>query len=176
MALIRLPAAQHAKIPWKNGLGVSRIIASEPTGSGYDALLWQVGSTEIAADCPFSSLPQLDRLFMVIEGKGVELTSIDESGKTRIARVEAMKTPYAFRGDWKTDCRLLDGPVRVLNASARRGRCSAKMEIVSGLDALHKALGEILIAVEFATLDAWRLDGPVTGIGSAALVRITQPQ
>jgi environmental stress-induced protein Ves len=76
----------HQLQPWKNGLGVSRIIASDPPGAGYDAVLWQVGSTEITADCPFSSLPGLDRLFMVIERAGVELTSVDDGGKIRRAR------------------------------------------------------------------------------------------
>jgi uncharacterized protein len=166
MSLIHLPAAQHAKVPWKNGLGVSRIIAGEPPEAGYDAVLWQVGSTEITADCPFSSLPGLDRQFMVVEGAGVELKSIDDHGATRTTPVTALQLPYAFRGDWKTDCRLLDGPVRVFNVACRRGKAAATVEFLDG-KLLAKAAGGIAMAVHLGSLDTWMLSGP--GEESAAI-------
>jgi environmental stress-induced protein Ves len=179
MPAIHLPAAQHAKVPWKNGLGVSQIIASDPPGAGYDVLRWQVGSTQITADSPFSSLPDLDRHFMVIEGAGVELTSIDEHGATRTHPVLALRLPYQFRGDWKTDCRLLAGPVRVFNVIARRGKARASVEFLQNRT-LDKAAGEILIAVHLASLDAWMLSGPDSESaaiepppGPAVLIRIT---
>ena len=170
MTLVHLPAAQHAKVPWKNGLGVSRIIASEPANAGYEALVWQVGSTEITADCPFSALPQLDRLFMVVEGAGVELKSIDDHGATRTHPVTALHLPYAFRGDWKTDCRLLGGPVRVFNVMARRGKARASVEFLEG-GSFSRAADEIAIAVDLGSLDAWMADGP----GSEACVIETAP-
>jgi environmental stress-induced protein Ves len=178
MPAIHLPAAKHAALPWKNGLGVSRIIAGDPPGAGYDAVLWQVGSTEITADCPFSSLPGLDRQFMVIEGSGVELTSIDDHGATRTTPVTALQLPYAFRGDWKTDCRLLGGPVRVLNVIARRGKAVAAVGFLEG-KTLAKAAGETVIAVHLGSLDAWLLSGPGSETvaiapprGAVALIRI----
>jgi environmental stress-induced protein Ves len=178
MALIHLPAARHANVPWKNGLGVSRIIATEPPGAGYDALHWQVGGTEITADSPFSSLPDLDRLFMVTEGDGVELTSIDEHGATRTTPVYAMLLPYAFRGDWKTDCRLLGGPVKVFNVIARRGKASARVEFLDGRT-LTKSAGETVLAVHLRSLEAWMLSGPGSETaaispppGPVALIRI----
>jgi len=166
MPLNHLPAAQHTKVPWKNGLGVSRIIAGDPPGAGYDAVLWQVGGTEITADCPFSALPGLDRQFMVVEGAGAELTSIDDHGATRTHPVTAMRLPYAFRGDWKTDCRLLGGPVKVFNVICRRGKAAATVAFLDG-KTLTKAAGEIAIAVHLASLEAWMLRG--TGSESAAI-------
>src|SRR5687768_3389579 len=74
-----LPAQAHRTQPWKNGLGVSRMIAEVPSGAGFDAVLWQVSVTEISTDCPFSDLPGLGRQFAVIEGDGVELVSVDET-------------------------------------------------------------------------------------------------
>jgi len=178
MPLTHLPAAKHAQVPWKNGLGVSQIIASDPAGAGYDVLHWQVGSTQILADSPFSSLPGLDRHFMVIEGAGVELTSIDEHGATRTTPVYAQRLPYQFRGDWKTDCRLMGGPVRVLNVIARRGKARASVAWMDGTTP-SKAAGEILIAVHLASLDAWTLSGPESESaaikpppGPAVLIRI----
>ena len=157
MPATQLRAAQHKSQPWKNGLGVSQIIADCPQGAGFDAVLWQVGSTKIAADCPFSSLPGLDRLFMVLEGAGVELTCIDEmSGKIIRARIDMLRTLFAFRGDWRTTCRLLGGPVRVFNVITRRGRANAQVGF-SSERTLKKAAGETLLVVALGTLDAWLL-------------------
>ena len=178
MALIHLPAAQHAKVPWKNGLGVSHTIATEPAGAGYDTMLWQIGGTEIAADCPFSELKGLDRLFMVTEGAGVDLTSINDAGKRWTARVEVGQATYAFRGDWKTACRLLGGPVKVFNVMARRGKVRASVEFLVG-KTMTKAAGETGIAVHLGSLDAWILSGPgaesvsiAPPPGPVALIRI----
>jgi environmental stress-induced protein Ves len=154
------------------------MIATDPPGAGYDTMRWQLGGTEIAADCPFSEHQGLDRLFMVVEGKGVELKSIDDHGATRTTPVYPLRLPYAFRGDWKTDCRLLDGPVKVFNVIARRGKARASVEFVQG-GTLSKAAGEIAFAVHLASLEAWMLAGPQSESaaiqpppGPVALIRI----
>ena len=72
-----LRTTDYATLAWKNGLGVSRVIASYPAAAGYESVDWQVGSTDIAIDCPFSSLPGMDRQFMLLGGDGVELHCID---------------------------------------------------------------------------------------------------
>ena len=174
MALIHLPATQHTTLPWKNGLGVSQIMAGDPPGAGYDTLLWQVGVTSFGTDCHFSELTGLDRLFMVIDGDGVELTSIDEGGKTRISQVKAMEAPYAFRGDWKTTCRMLGGQVKVFNVIARRGLVQASVEVAKDRT-LNNPAGVTLVAADLKTFDAWQLDGEGTmelPSGAIAVVRI----
>jgi environmental stress-induced protein Ves len=175
MSTIPLPAAQRRAQPWKNGLGVSHTIAEFPQGAGFDAMEWQVGHTDIGADCPFSDLPGLDRQFMVIAGVGVELTSKDaETGAAWHERIERLQAPYAFRGDWSTQCRLLAGPVRVLNVITRRKRCAAAVDFADATE-LAGAAGETLIAVDLASLDAWRLDGAGSmrvPRGDVAVVRI----
>ena len=180
--MIHLPAAQHRAQPWKNGLGVSRIIAGVPPDADFDSVLWQVGSTEITAACPFSELRGLDRQFMVIGGAGVELTSIDDGGATRRAQVVAMQPPYSFRGDWKTNCRMLGGQVRVLNVVTRRGRAEAKVEFTQERT-LKKAKRETLLAVQLDNLDAWLLSDPseivelpaATGRVAVVRIRATNP-
>jgi uncharacterized protein len=172
MPASHLPAARHRAQPWKNGLGVSYTIADSPHGAGFDVVDWQVGHTDIAVDCPFSNLPGVDRLFMVIEGKGVELTCMDEAGRTTVNRVEALQAPIAFRGEWPTTCRLLDGPVKVFNVMTRRGRFSARMDLVQGLEGMQKSGDETVLAFDPSTRDAWLLDGPLTRSGGVVLVRI----
>ena len=172
MSATPLPAANHRAQPWKNGLGVSYTIADSPHGAGFDVVDWQVGHTDIVVDCPFSNLPGVDRLFMVIEGKGVELSCKDDKGRKKTNRVEALQAPFAFRGEWPTTCRLLDGPVKVFNVMTRRGRFSARMDLVQGLEGMQKSVGETVLAFDPATRDAWLIDGQPPAIGRAVLVRI----
>ncbi len=172
MPAIHLPAAGHRAVPWKNGLGTSYTIADFPRGAGFDTVDWQVSATRIGADCPFSDLPGLDRLFTVIGGAGAELTSVDEHGKASVRRVDPASGAFAFRGDWRTACRLLDGPVQVFNVMTRRGRYAARVEPVSGLQALRRGAGETAIAVELPSLEAWILDGPPPAFGRGLLVII----
>jgi uncharacterized protein len=173
-----LPASAHKRIPWKNGLGISQTIAGEPSGAGFDQLIWQVSSTGIVADCPFSELPQLDRQFMVMTGKGVELRSVDEHGAVHTGRVLPLEPAHAFHGDWKTTCRLLDGPVRVFNVMTRRGKAKASVELHSGAS-FRKAAGETVVVVDLPSLEAWIATGPdeescplPTASSQRALVRI----
>lgn len=172
MTATRLPAAKHRATPWKNGLGVSYTIADFPQGAGFEVVDWQVGHTDIGVDCPFSYLAGMDRLFMVIEGKGVDLGCVEAAGQRTVNRIERLQAPFAFRGEWPTSCRLLDGPVKVFNVMTRRGKFSAKVEIVAGLEGLRKPGDETVLAFDPTTRDAWLLDGPLAGVGRVVLVRI----
>jgi len=170
-----LPASGHASQPWKNGLGISQVIAQEPADAGFDRLLWQVSATQIGADCPFSSLPGLDRRFLVTGGAGVELT-VDGASH----RVDASNGLFAFRGDATTHCRLLDGPVSVFNVIVRRGEVAVDVTFhLKGGQVVTASPGEVVVAVELPGLEAWRLAGPASATldapasrGRIALVRI----
>jgi hypothetical protein len=171
-----LPSTQHRAQPWKNGLGMSRLIADAPAGAGFDTVLGQVSATEVNADSPFSDLTGLDRTLTVLAGAGVELSSIDQASGATHRKVVQRLQPYVFAGDWRTDCRLLDGPVRVLNVMTRRGRFAATVDIRSGELSLKCGVEEVLVAVDLSSLDAWLLDegvGVVPPRGSVAVVRLT---
>jgi environmental stress-induced protein Ves len=144
-----LRAHGHRALPWKNGLGVARIIASQPPDGGYDSLSWQVGTTSIEADCPFSSLPGLDRQFMILEGRGVELHCRAANGSPDLRQtIERPLEPFAFSGDWRTECRLLGGPVQVFNVMARRKVVAAHVAIltIEAATTLEAHAGETLLA------------------------------
>lgn len=145
-----LRASGFTALPWKNGLGVSRVIASDPPGAGYDRVFWQVGTTAITADCPFSSLPGTDRQFTLLEGQGVELKCAAPAEGVNVTKaVDAPFVPFAFRGDWKTDCRLLGGVVKVFNVMTRRGQATAKLRITrwNGDMLCDQRPGETVLAV-----------------------------
>src|SRR5471030_273100 len=148
--MVILRTGDFTKLPWKNGLGVSHVIASEPRSAGYDSVNWQVGTTEFGFDCPFSSLPGMDRQFMLLSGGGVELHCIDViSGVDMHRMVDRPFVPFAFSGDWQTTCRMLGDPVHVFNVMTRRGKATAKISIPRWTGSLYceQPPGEILLGV-----------------------------
>lgn len=139
----------YRSLAWKNGLGVSQVVATQPHGAGYQELDWQVATTRIAASCPFSRLPGLDRHFMVLEGEGVELHFRGANDDPEVRRlVDTPLEACEFRGDWQTECRLLGGPVQVLNLVTRRARCTARVSVVTLRQSMtfDKAADETLLA------------------------------
>ena len=145
-----LRTADYPTLPWKNGLGVSRVIASNPDAAAHDAANWQVGSTDIGIDCPFSSLPGMDRQFMLLSGAGVELRCVDVVAGINLRHaVKEPFNPVAFRGDWQTTCKLFDDPVQVFNVMTRRGRAGAKLTLPRWMGPLllEQHAGESVIAV-----------------------------
>jgi len=146
--------------PWKNGGGVSRLIASAPPAAGYDAIDWHVSRPTIAAGGPFSHLPGLDRQFMLVSGAGVVLHCRGD-GADFSQRIDTPLAPFAFRGDWAVHCDLIDGPVEVFNVMTRRGLVGATVELHSFGTVpamLRKPAGEVLVA--------WCPRGPLTAFGS----------
>ena len=161
MVIVR--SGEFAKVPWKNGLGIAHVIASRPRAAGYDAVDWQVGTTEFGFDCPFSSLPGMDRQFMLLAGNGVELHCIDVVSGVDLRRaVDKPFEPFAFRGDWQTTCRMLGDPVRVFNVMTRRDKATARIALPRWTGSLYceQRPGEALIAV--------LLSGTVRAAGEAA--------
>lgn len=155
-----LRSRDSAALAWKNGLGVSHVVASQPHGAGYDAVDWQVGTTSIEASCRFSELPGLDRQFILLEGEGVELHCRGAGGDPDLRRrIDAPLEPFAFRGDWQTECRLLGGPVRVLNVVTRRGACSARVSTATMQvpTVIEKAAGETLLV--FIVAGSMQIEG-----------------
>ncbi|MEU1328775.1 HutD family protein [Streptomyces sp. NPDC005865] len=127
-------------VPWKNGGGTTREVASgvlrgtpaqrTPTdpapasGEPVDAFDWRVSVADVAAEGAFSSFPGVDRVITVVEGAGMVLT-VDG-----MERKVGPLGPFAFPGDAATDCRPAAGPVRNANVMTRRGRATAAVRVV----------------------------------------------
>jgi hypothetical protein len=144
---------------WRNGMGISWDIAADPPET--EDFGWRFATALIERDVPFSIYPQVDRIFTLIEGDGLDLDF--EGG--RILAVERPFVPHPFACDVAAFCRLRRGPCRALNLLMARGRWLAAVDILSsGAEIAHD--GPILL---FALEGAADAGGAALGQGDAAL-------
>ncbi|WP_042383662.1 HutD/Ves family protein [Streptacidiphilus melanogenes] len=161
-----LRAADRVASPWKNGGGVTREVASSPSGAGTADFDWRVSLADVASGGPFSTFEGIDRVISVVQGEGMALT-VDGA----LTVVAERFRPFAFSGDATTGCRLLGGPLVDFNVMTRRGLVSADVTFVTD----PTPLTGTTLAIVFegsATLDGARL-GPLDAVlvtdGSAVL-------
>ena len=134
MHLKHLTASDYKTMPWKNGGGTTTELMVEPhgAGTGYD---WRLSIAAVGQSGPFSDFAGYDRTIMLIEGAGFTLEFDSADKKILNHRFE----PFAFAGEWRTDCKLIDGPIRDFNLIARKGTPAV-------LEALHLARGPSQVA------------------------------
>ena len=123
MRIIRHEDLQEGR--WRNGMGVSWDIASDPPGA--EDFGWRFAIARIEQDVPFSLYPEVDRVFTLIGGKGLDL---DFEGRPSLA-VHRLFVPHPYPCDVNTFCRLRDGPCRALNLFMRRGAWRASVDVLS---------------------------------------------
>lgn len=111
--------------PWHNGLGRTQELYTWPPRAvlGSDELVLRLSRAQIAVPAPFSPLDGIDRILVVLEGAGLELSH----GAPR-ARLRPLE-PYRFEAEWPTEGHPVGGPVTVLNVMLRRGRARAEVEV-----------------------------------------------
>ena len=103
--------AEHRKMPWINGRGVTHEVAAAQVGDAWD---WRLSIAEVAEDGPFSVVPGVDRVLVVATGNGMTLTIDGHSQK--LARFEQV----LFRGESETIGELTNGSVYDLNLMVNR--------------------------------------------------------
>lgn len=146
---------------WRNGMGVSWDIASDPPAA--EAFGWRFAIARIDADVPFSIYPEVDRIFTLIEGDGLDL---EFEGGRRLA-VDRQFVPHFYPCDVPTLCRLRDGPCHALNLFVTRGQWTASADIISSGAEIAQN-GPILL---FALKGAADVDGLPLGPGDAAITQ-----
>ncbi|MBV6325790.1 HutD family protein, partial [Duganella sp. HSC-15S17] len=123
-----LTSEHYTRSPWKNGGGIFTDIAdAHREGSparDWDSLLWRFASTPIVAPGPFSHMPGIDRLQMVVGGRGLVLKSPTQDFDER-----EPFTTVRFTGEMEIVTALEAGPVEVVNLMARRG--AAEIELAA---------------------------------------------
>ena len=123
MKLTHLNPADYKVMPWKNGGGMTTEILTEPKDGGGH--LWRLSIAEVAQSGPFSDFSGYDRTIMLIEGAGFTLDFETAPSK----HLDRPYEPFAFDGGWKTDCTLIDGPIRDFNLMAARDAGAAELTV-----------------------------------------------
>ncbi len=122
-----LRAADHKRMPWKNGRGETVEIAVFPPAASVEDFDWRISMATVAEDGPFSVFPDIDRTLSILEGAGMEL-AVD--GRDTAVLTQA-SPPHAFAADAPTTARLVEGTIVDLNIMTRRGRFSHSVESVT---------------------------------------------
>jgi environmental stress-induced protein Ves len=143
----RFDLSARAATPWKNGAGATRELAVWPETASLSDFDWRISIAEIAQDGPFSTFPGIDRVIMLLDGDGVELT-----GPTFSHCLTTPHRPFAFAGESAVSARLLGGPSRDFNVMARRGRFDVEVDVLATAAQLKPSNGGLLFSVD----GSWR--------------------
>ncbi|RXG86986.1 HutD/Ves family protein [Bradyrhizobium vignae] len=128
MKTILLRPENYTRSPWKNGGGIFTDIAdahrADAREKSWDSLHWRFASTPIVAPGPFSHMPGIDRLQMVVDGRGLVLKALGQEFDER-----EPFTTVRFTGELEIVTELEAGPVEVVNLMARRG--AAEIDLIA---------------------------------------------
>jgi environmental stress-induced protein Ves len=128
-----LRSAQHRRMPWRNGAGVTYEVASSPAGADLAGFDWRISIAEVEAGGPFSAFPGTDRTIILIEGDWMALTVDGRRHRFGI------REPFSFPGDSETLCEV-PIPSRDLNVMTRRGRTTASVGVLDADSANRSAI------------------------------------
>ncbi len=106
--------------PWRNGGGVTRELASSPTGGDFD---WRISIAEVTAPGEFSVFAGVWRTIVLLDGPAMTLTV--GGAPHRLVR----HRPFGFDGGENVSCAVSAGPTRDLNVMTRVGRCRATVDV-----------------------------------------------
>ncbi|MGH8293798.1 MAG: HutD/Ves family protein [Gammaproteobacteria bacterium] len=128
----RLTPSDYRRMRWKNGRGWTTGLAVHPRDAHLDGrpFEWRVSLAEVESDGEFSAFPGYDRTILLAEGGGMELCF---AGAPR-QRVAEPYQPFGFKGEWRTRCHLLNGPVRDFNVMSLRARFIQRIAILRPAD------------------------------------------
>ncbi|MFP5515014.1 MAG: HutD family protein [Alphaproteobacteria bacterium] len=137
-----LSPADHRRVPWKNGGGVTTELAVEPSSApGSDGrFLWRISIADVAEPGPFSAFPGYDRLIAVVEGDGMRL-SVDGAPPVERRRLDPA---FAFPGEAPVWCEPTAGPIRDVNLMLDRAGATGTLTLLAG-PAGHRAGGDVVL-------------------------------
>ncbi len=119
-----LRAADHKRMPWKNGGGETVEIAVFPEGAGLTDFDWRISMARVDGDGPFSQFPGIDRTLAILDGAGIIL-DVEGDGPRQLTIESA---PHFFPADLPTSARLIDGTGFDFNVMSRRDKVANTVE------------------------------------------------
>ena len=121
-AIAHLTAADYVRQRWKNGGGTTTELCRD---GDRDRWRWRVSVADVERSGPFSDFAGYRRIIVLLEGRGMALSMGDEPPVV----LDRPYRPFAFDGGLRTECTLLDGPVRDLNLIFDEARVDASVDV-----------------------------------------------
>lgn len=153
------------EVPWKNGGGTTREIA---TGKIDGQTAWRLSRADVAKDGAFSDFAGLTRILTVVSGGGMALK---HAGGTLVAD---LWEPVQFDGGLKVSSYLKDGPLTDLNLMFDGAHCAG--EVIA-----HRGLSELVAAPPKAGITAFHvlagapiINATQLALGDSAFVKVTE--
>lgn len=118
-----IPANEYRRQRWRNGLGWTREIHSEPAAGQTDQWGWRLSIAEIESDTPFSTFSGVERVLVLLSGNGLCLRFDDGD-------VQTLNPPHdrlQFAGERTVTGELLDGTTQDFNLMWRRDAIDAQL-------------------------------------------------
>lgn len=158
---------EHLKMPWKNGLGITREVISRPASDGSDGYDWRISLATVGASGPFSIFPEIERTIAVLQGDGMQLT-VDGRQEPPLLMASP---PFAFSGDAEVQADCLGGETLDLNVMSRRGRFVHRMTKIAVSAAQTLSVSGDTLAIVFrgdavVMIDSMRSD---VGLGDVLI-------
>jgi environmental stress-induced protein Ves len=140
--MLHLRREQYRSMPWRNGMGVTREIAREP--SAGDDFQWRLSLASVASSGPFSNYAGYGRSVTLIEGEGFQLGIADQDPVV----LDWLGATALFPGDALTHCKLVNGPCTDLSLMVREPAAIISVLRIQGVATLTVPLeAEALKAV-----------------------------
>jgi hypothetical protein len=174
-------------MPWANGLGSTLELAVSPAGASIESLDWRISIATVTAPGPFSSLPGIDRVLLVLDD--VDAVLAVDGHAVALRRF----TQVRFSGDSDVALESVSAAARDLNVMTRRGRWVCRMrriDLAFGATAsrAHATNAWVLVvtgtaratdgsaSADLGELDLLRLDAGtrVTGSGDAVVIEVDE--
>lgn len=193
-AIAHLTPRDYTRQPWKNGGGTTTELCRD---EGADRWLWRLSVADVERSGPFSDFGGYRRFIVLLEGRGMAL-SFDGGAPVVIDRPYR---PFAFDGGARTECALLDGPIRDLNLIVDEARASASLAVrVHGANErrelktnasmlLHVIAGGFEVRIDERTVvlaegetlcigngTAWTMSATALGVGSVLAQATIEPR
>lgn len=143
--------SDHLTMPWANRLGSTLELAVSPPGATIAAMSWRISIATVTAPGPFSSLPGVDRVLLMLDD--VDAVLRIDGRDARLRRFDQV----AFSGDSDVALVSVSGPAHDLNLMTRRSSWLGRMRALDLADGVG--------ATDVDATRAWVL--VVTGAASA---------
>jgi len=118
-----LDPSEVAPVPWRNGAGATRVLATGKDASGH--VLWRISVADLEDTTPFSRFPGLDRVLVAL---GPLRLQVGDRAADLVAGDQVR-----FAGDEAVSA-YAEHPTQALNVMTRHGRHQAEVRLRSGAD------------------------------------------